>query len=251
MAAVDSELALLLVPDYALSEWRPNPEYLYNRRSKIIYLGQVLMISRIDAPTPELAQKLIRTAIEVEKTGLSGKLYLDARGLTGKGAYALFDEDIRKTAQILEQSSMPVVLDNRPKLFGQGEAPSAALYCGWYSLGRYKDSFEWSKGAVGYHVASVEAMNIHNPKATYWVKNMIERGVIATLGPVTEPYLDAFPRPSLFFPLLMSGKYTVAEVFAMTSPYLSWRMILVGDPLYNPFRNNPAFLLKDPPPPPN
>jgi len=78
---------------------------------------------------------------------------------------------------------------------------------------------------------------------------MIEKGVIASIGPVNEPYLTAFPPPSIFFPLFMSGKYTLVEVFAMTNPFLSWQMILVGDPLYNPFKNNPAFVLENPPPP--
>jgi uncharacterized protein (TIGR03790 family) len=241
-AAVDSELALLMVPDYPLAGWQPNPEYLAYKGRVTSYFGQVLMVSRLDAPSPELVENMIRTAIEVEKTGLSGILYLDARGYNGRDMYSLFDRDIRKTAMILEKSAIPVVLDNQPKLFGPGEAPSAALYCGWYSLGRYVDAFEWVKGAVGYHVASIEAISLHNPAGKYWVKSMIEKGVIATLGPVEEPYLQSFPRPSLFFPLLMSGKYTLAEVFAMTNPYLSWRMILIGDPLYNPFKNKPAFV---------
>jgi uncharacterized protein (TIGR03790 family) len=124
---------------------------------------------------------------------------------------------------------------------------SAALYCGWYSHKKYVDAFQWSKGAVGYHVASSEAVSLHDPKRKYWVKSMIEKGVIASIGPVKEPYLTAFPPPSIFFPLLMSGKYTLVEVFAMTNPFLSWQMILVGDPLYNPFRNNPAFVFKNSP----
>ncbi|HDH06438.1 MAG TPA: TIGR03790 family protein [Nitrospirae bacterium] len=250
VAAVDSELTLVLMPDYGLAGWQPNPEFLYNRKSKIVYPGQVLMVSRLDAPTPELAEGLIRTAIEVEKKGISGKIYLDARGKKGKDAYSRFDEDIRRTAQILKQSRMPVILDNRPELFGPGDAPSAALYCGWYSLGKYKDAFQWSEGAVGYHIASSEAVSLHDPKPEYWVKSMIERGVIATIGPVAEPYLHAFPPPSLFFPLLMSGKYALAEVFTMTNPLLSWRMILIGDPLYNPFKNNAAYVIKNLPPPP-
>jgi uncharacterized protein (TIGR03790 family) len=249
VAAVDSELALLLVPDYPLAGWQHNPEFLH-ARGKIDYTGQVLMVSRLDGPTPELAEGLIRTAVKVERNGLYGTLYLDARGKTGKDPYGQFDEDIRRTAQILKQSPLPVVLDNLPDLFRPGEAPSAALYCGWYSLGEYRDAFQWVEGAVGYHVASAEAKSLHDPSRQYWVKSMIEKGVIATLGPVTEPYLSAFPPPSLFFPLLMSGRYALAEVFAMTNPLLSWRMILVGDPLYNPFRNRPAYSNRSLPLPP-
>ncbi|NOZ68423.1 MAG: TIGR03790 family protein [Deferribacteres bacterium] len=248
VAAVDSELAMVLVPDYPLEGWQPNPAYIRNRARGITYYGKVLMASRLDAPTPDLALGLARTAVEVEKTGLSGRIYLDARGLKGKDAYALFDQDIRRAARILRQGPLPVILDNRPKLLEH--APSAALYCGWYRLGRYADVFQWRKGAVGYHVASIEARSLHDPGGRYWVKGMIERGVTATLGPVAEPYLSAFPLPSLFFPLLMSGRYTLAEVFSLSNPYLSWRMILIGDPLYNPFRNRPAYFMKNPPPPP-
>jgi uncharacterized protein (TIGR03790 family) len=249
IAAVDSELALLLSPPYNPAGWQLNPEALFIR-GKIKNDGRILMVSRLDAPEPGLVEKMIKAAVEVEKTGLSGKFYLDARGLTGNDAYSKFDENIRETARILQKGSMPVVLDNRPELFGTGEAPSAALYCGWYSLGEYKDAFKWVKGAVGYHVASAEAKSLHDTRHNYWVKSMLERGVIASLGPVTEPYLTAFPMPSLFFQLLMSGQYSLAEVFAMTNPYLSWQMILVGDPLYNPFKQKPAYLLVNPPPPP-
>lgn len=249
-SAVDSELALVLTGGYSIKGMVPNPQLLTNRGKTSGGFAQVLMVSRIDAPTPELAEGLIRTAVEVERTGLSGNVYLDARGLKGEGPYALFDQDIRRTAEILSPGFMPVFLDTRPELFGPGEAPAAALYCGWYRLGKYRDVFEWVKGAVGYHVASSEAVSLHNPKRAYWVKSMIERGVIASIGPVSEPYLYAFPAPSLFFPLLMSGKYTLAEVFAMTNPFLSWRMILVGDPLYNPFKRHPAYHADNLPPPP-
>lgn len=252
VASVDSELSLLLSQPYPIAGRQLNPDFLFAEDRVKKNLQHVLMVSRLDAPTPKLAEGLIRTAIEVEKTGLFGKLYLDARGLkSDKNVYGVFDEDIRKTAKILQKSLLTIVLDNRPELFGPGDAPSAALYCGWYSLANYKDAFEWSRGAVAYHVASAECRSLHDHKKNYWVKRMIEKGVIATLGPVAEPYLDAFPPPSLFFPLLMSGKYTLVEVFAMTNPFLSWRMVLIGDPLYTPFKHKPALILINPPPPPN
>ena len=246
ISAVDSELTLVLAPDYSLWSFLPNPQYLPYKDRNAAYFSTILMVSRIDAPTPELARGLIRTAIEVEKSGLSGKVYLDARGKTGSDDYSKFDQDIRKTAMILQKGSLPVVLDNRPQVFQEGDAPEAALYCGWYSIAKYIDAFEWSKGAIGYHVASSEAVSIHNPKSKYWVKSMLEKGVIGTLGPVAEPYLGAFPLPSVFFPLLMSGNYTLAEVFTLSNPFLSWRIVLIGDPLYNPFKNMPAFNLKNP-----
>ncbi len=70
---------------------------------------------------------------------------------------------------------------------------------------------------------------------------MLEEGVAATLGPVSEPYLQSFPLPDVFFPLLMSGRHPLVEVYFRSIPYLSWRQVLVGDPLYTPFKNNPAI----------
>jgi hypothetical protein len=68
----------------------------------------------------------------------------------------------------------------------------------------------------------------------------LERGITATLGSVAEPYLDAFPEPLEFSALLMTGQYSLVEAYYLTSRWVSWRMLLVGDPLYNPWRNKPA-----------
>ena len=68
---------------------------------------------------------------------------------------------------------------------------------------------------------------------------MIQNGVSATVGAVNEPLLGAFPLPDEFFPLLLTGKYTVAECYWRTVPMASWRLTLICDPLYNPFKNNP------------
>jgi uncharacterized protein (TIGR03790 family) len=136
---------------------------------------------------------------------------------------------------------MQVVLDKKPAVFPPGSCPNAALYCGWYSLANYVPAFKWNKGAVGYHVASSEATSLKQPGSNVWCKRMLEEGVAATLGPVTEPYLFSFPLPDLFFPLLMTGKVTLLEVYFLTVPQVSWMQILIGDPLYQPFKNNPAI----------
>ncbi|MBN1589426.1 MAG: hypothetical protein JW888_07920, partial [Pirellulales bacterium] len=82
---------------------------------------------------------------------------------------------------------------------------------------------------------------LRKPGGTAWCNAMLEDGITATLGPVYEPYLTAFPKPDDFFPLLLTGKYTLAEAYYRTKPFDSWAMVLVGDPLYNPFKNHPAL----------
>jgi len=244
-ASFDSELALVMWPDdYQLLRWQPNylrPAY---DNSQLRKAYRTLMVARLDAPTLVLAKGLVDTAMRVEKEGLRGKVYLDARGI-GKleepnvmpGSYADYDRALLITAKgIEEQTEFDVVLDKSPKLFQPGSCPDAAFYCGWYSLAKYVDAFDWQPGAVAYHLASSEAHSLRDPASQAWCKKLIEDGVCATIGPVYEPYLSAFPRPNEFFAMLLQGELTLVECYSRTKPFNSWMMTLIGDPLYRPFQ---------------
>ena len=39
----------------------------------------------------------------------------------------------------------------------------------------------------------------------------------------------------------MTGKLALLEVYFLTVPQVSWMQILIGDPLYCPFKKNPAI----------
>ena len=249
MAAVDSEMTLIMAGLYQTAGWLPNPFNLRFERLPVIskVRAKTLMVGRLDGPTPATARRLVDDALEVEKAGLSGVFYVDARGLKGKaasGSYVWFDQHLLHLSDLLKKySDMKVVLDTQPGLFPPGSCPDAALYCGWYSLANYVPAFKWKKGAVGYHVASYEASTLKKPGSNVWCKRMLEEGVAATLGPVAEPYLFSFPLPDQFFPLLMTGKMTLLEAYFLTVPQVSWMQILIGDPLYQPFKNHPAIRL--------
>jgi len=232
-AAVDSELTLLF-QQYDLASVAQNPFYIaYNRKAeRFSRRFNMYMVSRLDAPRPEMARGLVDRAIAAERQGLKGKAYLDARGFTGTGEYALADEAIRRAQADLEQAGFPVVLENTEKLFAPGECPDAALYWGWYSLGKYVPAFRFNVGAVAVHVASSECESLR--VGTGWCKRLIEEGVTATIGPTSEPYVTAFPKADLFFKLFLRGA-PLAEAYFLSQPYLSWRMVLLGDPLYCPF----------------
>jgi uncharacterized protein (TIGR03790 family) len=246
-AAMDSELTLALVENYPKVHWLPNPLHQrFDHEPALQRFRQaVVMVGRVDGPTPEIARRLVDDALKTEARGLEGVCYLDARGLKGPGpvgSYAWFDARLERLADLMKQrSTLKVVLDRRPGLFLPGSCPQAALYCGWYSLGKYVDSFTWEQGAVAYHVASAEATTLKKPDSQVWCKRLLEAGVAATLGPVAEPYLSAFPLPDEFFPLLMTGKLSLLEVYFRTVPHLSWQMMLIGDPLYKPFKKTPAW----------
>ncbi len=236
-AAFDSELALVQMEDYDLGMWQPNPFFVGYKHPTGIDKSRVIMTSRLDGPTPASVKRMITDAISAEKEGLSGTAYFDARwkypASAVKGSYALYDKSIHNTANHLKKSNiLPVVLDDTPQLFSPGQCKQTALYCGWYSLARYIDSFEWVKGSVGFHIASSECTTLKNPKSQVWCKKMIEKGITATVGPVGEPYVEAFPIPEAFFGLLTEGYLTLAEAYLASVPHLSWKMVLIGDPLY-------------------
>jgi uncharacterized protein (TIGR03790 family) len=245
-ASFDSELALVYWPDYPLLRWYPNPLYYGSGDAPANW--PTLMVARLAAPKPELVKRLIDASLATEKSGLSGKVYIDARGLDyhpGRDAhdsYAQYDQSLRDLAERLgKHTKLEVVLDNKNELFQAGQCPDAALYCGWYSLAHYIDAFTWRPGAVAYHIASSEAVELLKPDSPLWCPAMLQRGVAATLGPTFEPYLMAFPLPDDFFSLLLTGRLTLAETYYRTCPFLSWAMVLVGDPLYNPYKLHPQL----------
>jgi hypothetical protein len=217
-SAFDSELALVRVEGYNLSQWIPNPMFIGFRND----------------------------SAEVEMKGLEGNAYFDARWpkldeekvkKAVSDSAAFYDQSIHLAAERIGVSGrMPVVINDKQQLFEEGEGSDAALYCGWYSLSKYIDAFSWKPGAIGYHIASMECSTLKSQNSQVWCKRMLEKGVAATIGPVNEPYLQAFTVPEVFFGLLVEGKLTLAECYALSTPYLSWQMVLIGDPLYRPFR---------------
>ena len=102
------------------------------------------------------------------------------------------------------------------------------------------DAFAWKRGAVAYHIASAEMTTLTKPASTIWCMKMLQKGVAATIGPVREPYVQSFPFPEVFFGLLAEGRLTHVECYAASLPFLSWKMVLVGDPLYRPFYAKPG-----------
>jgi uncharacterized protein (TIGR03790 family) len=245
-AALDSELSLVLWDTYDLYRWLPNtlnPRVAVKPRDQ--GRPKVLMVSRIDAPTPEIARRLIDDAVAVEKTGLAGTFYVDCRGMKARDAYGRCDRDLFDLFQWLRTSSdIPVILDAGGSVFPAGSCPDAALYCGWYSVGRYVPAFTFVRGAVGYHIASIELGSLREKDRGYWCPGLLRDGICATLGPTAEPYLGAFPPATRFFGLLMTGRLTLVECFYQSKPFNSWQMTLLGDPLYRPFAKNPKLTLE-------
>ena len=242
-ASLDSELSLLWWDsgDYRVAGRIPNPFLKNQATTQPLETIPIVMVARVDAPTAELARHLVDHALTAEQHGLAGKFYLDAQGMKSDASpsYGFYDQSLRELAAFVRRTtSYEVRLDDTPQRFSKpGEAPDVALYIGWYRLRYYEDAFSFNPGAIGYHIASGEAVSLHDPDESGWCKNALEHGITATLGSIGEPFLDSFPPPKDFVSLLLTGHYTLVEAYYLTTRYVSWRMVLVGDPLYNPWRD--------------
>ena len=242
-ASVDSELSLVMAGSYPLAGWLPNPLFQAYSSSKESPVRQedMIMVSRLDGPDPATVRRIIDDSAAVEEKGLTGIAYFDARWKGPKNhknlsGYKLYDAAIHHAAQVVRKSRrMQVVLEDTDKLFQPGKCQHAALYCGWYSLARYVDAFQWQQGAVGYHIASAECTTLRKKESQVWCKRMLEKGIAATLGPVYEPYVQAFPFPDMFFSSLIYSGSSIAEAYWYSVPFTSWQMVLIADPLYRPF----------------
>ncbi|MHC4572291.1 MAG: TIGR03790 family protein [Planctomycetota bacterium] len=234
-ACVDSELSIVLFDDYELYLWQPN-------KLKDNLLGlrfNTLMVSRLDGPGFEIAKGLIDKAIAAEETGLRGFAYIDSRGIAkDKKPYSFgyFDQSLRDLEVFTRfRTELTVKQERTEELFAPGACPQTAIYCGWYSLKKYVDAFDFVDGAIGYHISSLEAVDIRDPNSSQWCPAMLNDGITVTLGAVAEPYLHSFPEPRVFFLELFNG-HCLVEAYYHTKPFNSWQLVLIGDPLYRPFK---------------
>jgi uncharacterized protein (TIGR03790 family) len=234
-ASVDSELSMVLAGDYELYRWQPN----LLRNNMMGISSSTLMVCRLDGPSYLDIRALVDKAITAERTGLQGVACIDSRGLIDdKKPYSLgyFDESLRDLAILIRsRTGLSVRHERTQRLFAVGSCPRTVIYCGWYSLGNYVDAFDFVDGAIGYHIASLEAVNLRDPKSDQWCPAMLTDGITATLGAVAEPYVHAFPEPRAFFLELFKGR-SLVEAYYYTKPFNSWQMVLIGDPLYRPFK---------------
>ncbi len=251
-AAVDSELAMMWYPKYPLTRWQLNLRYFTIPEANRLRAPKIVLTCRVDGPTPTVAKRLIEDALKAEAAGgPQGFAYVDARGMGWNqasdivaGSYGGYDEAMRELAALFKRTGFRTELENTDALFPPGACPRTALYCGWYSLANYIPCCELMTGSIAYHVASFEAVSLREANNKRWVPNLLQDGAAVTIGPVAEPYLISFPKPAVFFGFLLAG-HTVVESYWLSTPFTSWQMMIIGDPLYRPFARKPRLESKD------
>ncbi len=131
--ALDNELCLVLWKNHDRSGWVQNPYYGQDVSISGMAIPGLLLATRLDGPTPEIAKGLAQKALAGEKLGVYGKGYFDLRGIKS-GAYAQGDRWIDSAFQSCKKYGYFCERDDKGSLLGEHyPMPDPAFYFGWYS----------------------------------------------------------------------------------------------------------------------
>jgi uncharacterized protein (TIGR03790 family) len=242
-AAVDSELCTLPIKNSSVPLAGPRSNPVYGKaRAQVDPTNGVLMVARLDGPTPAVARALVDKALAAEADGLWGRGYFDLRGLTN-GEYKKGDDWIGGAAEITRHFGFETVVDEKEATFPAAFPMSQiAFYAGWYETtasGPFaRPKVEFMPGAFAYHLHSFSAQNLRSATQN-WCGPLLAAGATATMGCVDEPFLDGTPKIDAFFACFLPGCYTFGEAAYACQRFVSWQTTVVGDPLYRPFGKSP------------
>lgn len=234
-ASVDSELAMVGAQGLPLESGLKNVYYRSDKPIEDAKIPFLMLTARIDAPTYATCERMITDAIEVEKTGLWGMAYVDIAN-----KFPMGDKWMEAVVKASMKAGIPTVVDRFNDTYPMHyPMRDAALYYGWYEWsvnGPFVNpDFKFRKGAVAMHLHSYSAQQLRNPNAN-WSGGLLERGAAATIGNVYEPYLHMTHDFDLLHQRLLDG-HSFVEACWMAMPVASWQGVVLGDPLYQPFRH--------------
>jgi uncharacterized protein (TIGR03790 family) len=219
---------------------------------------------RIDGDSTVIAQGLIDKAIAAETTGLTGGICSDTSfgyGVGGNPAVNGLGYNVGQSTEVewdmyrvetlanqyLPAGSFPVQTNHvtAGREFGQdGDAPctNAAFLGGWYGgAGSHIGTYSWVPGAIGIHVDSYSLGDFRNPfngqtPPGTWVYQELKNGLTVSSGSINEQYTYGSTRAAGVLWDLLQGA-NVGDAFLRNTRWSTrWRLVMVGDPLYKPFR---------------
>lgn len=234
-ASVDSELAMFGVDGVPVDGILQNKFYQSEKSIMEASLPFLVLTARIDAPSFATCERMIHDAVEVEKTGLWGRAYVDIANKIPQG-----DQWMEAVVKANESVGIPTVVDRfndtLPKNYPMTDA---SLYYGWYDWnvsGPFLNSrFQFRKGAVAMHLHSFSAEQLTDSSKN-WCGALLEKGAAVTVGNVYEPYLHLTHDFGILHQRLLAG-FTWGEACWMAMPVTSWQGVVLGDPLYQPFKH--------------
>ena len=211
------------------------------------------LVGRLDGPSPEIVHRMIDEALLFEESPPTGPAWVD-RGWKERSddvvaSYASVEWDLTRLVQVFEAAGFETYLEETEVEVGTLPAPQkgeALYYGGWYSFNNYNDVWTWRPGAISLHFDSCSACNPRG--GPNWSANVLERGALATMGAVAEPYVIGLMEYDQFYRHFFSG-YSFIEAAYMATPVSEWMATYLGDPLYRPYGTEPLLLPDWQPPP--
>ncbi len=237
-ASVDQELELIL-GKYA--NYMGNSLYLVNpylnakgKFSSIKY--GFYIVTRLTAYTIPQVEHLIDHSDNATTTN-SGQFVLDTvpgKGY-GTGGYSIINTSMVNATTSLLAKGYSVNLDMTNAYLTYQK--NVLGYYSWGSNDGHATTTHsiphntYVNGSIGETAVSSSARTFTYP-AVYGqslIADWIANGIDGMSGYVSEPYTIALERADILFDRYTSG-YTLADSFAMASPKLNWKQVIVGDP---------------------
>lgn len=225
--------------DYAFSKKTPNN--LFDRKVFKAFDATdavfALVVSRLDAPTVEIAKSMITNSDVIKKQYVvNGTFYIDPySNKTGVNAdkykNAMLDFQVRVLSSTNLDSWSTTFLDP----YIDEVIPSViddSFIWSWFT-DRSSSSFFKTTNAIrifAYNADNDGAATVRSLTGRRWPALAMQSGYAATAGSMSNPGYDGFLFPTPFFTTLLNGS-TIGEAFLFSQPYLNWTISVFGDPL--------------------
>ena len=231
-----------------------SPNHTYDRRGEFKFFNSddatLLFITAVlDGPTKEAVIKLIDRSMDVSKqTFVTGDLFIDPYGRQLSSVDTDYQEDIldfinNELPNLGLDGQITVDIDDPYQEPTVASLSHDSFYWGWFNPTYSKQLFlnQNERRVFLYNADDRSACNIHyyvdgsafdSNGSDHWCNLAIniEPGYAICAGSVDDPGSDAFLRPTPFFQALHQGA-TVGEAFLFASEFVSWKTVLIGDPL--------------------
>ena len=234
-ASVDSEISGRFVSSKSFAGFVKNP--LFNNYSWAMTpsITGTIPVARLDGVSRADVEASVRNALEAEKKGVRGRVYIDGAKREKTG-----DKWLSAAGKNLSAAGFDVSENTEPRLFGFADRMDApAFYFGWYAFnpaGYFADkNFKFPAGASALHIFSFSAANMRDRNS--WTPAFTAEGASATFGNVYEPYLGGTHYPHVYVLALARGM-SAGEAATAAMPFLSWQGVIVGDPMFKPFKTD-------------
>jgi uncharacterized protein (TIGR03790 family) len=232
-ASVDGELALTRYGDYSIDGEIRNP--ILDSAERITLESRILVVSRLDGPTVEIAKGLVEKAILAEALGCHGESFLDTRGLTSGDGYQDRDDLMEKVEDSWKVANLAYSHDRLGPVYDVSSRAQTLHYYGWYAgnPGDWKGAVKFRTGGICIHLHSFSGSTVRNVEQA-WVAPLLNWNATCSYGTCYEPYTVGFPYENIFWDRLVKG-WSFGEAGQVANHLLSWQAVFCGDPLYTPY----------------